>query len=42
MMRSTPLLSAAIIFGMLTPVAAQDWDEFISPEERFSLAMARQ
>jgi len=36
MMRSTPLLSAALIFGMLTPVAAQDWDEFISPDERFS------
>jgi len=36
MMRSTPLLSAALFFGMLTPVAAQDWDEFISPEERFS------
>src|SRR6185503_16978933 len=36
MIRSTPLVSAAFILGMLTPVAAQDWDEFISPEERFS------
>jgi hypothetical protein len=35
-MRSIPLASAVFILGMLTPVAAQDWDEFISPDERFS------
>jgi len=36
MKRSTSLVSAALIVGLLAPVAAQDWDEFISPEERFS------
>ena len=36
MTRSTLLISGALVLGLLTPVAAQDWDEFISPEERFS------
>jgi hypothetical protein len=36
MMRSVAFVSVALVLGMLTPVAAQDWDEFISREERFS------
>ena len=36
MMRLMPLASAALILGMAAPVAAQEWDEFSSPEERFS------
>jgi hypothetical protein len=36
MMRPRPLLSAALIIAVATPLIAQDWDEFISRDERFS------
>jgi hypothetical protein len=36
MMRSPLLLSATLVVSLSAPVFAQDWDEFISKEERFS------
>jgi hypothetical protein len=36
MMRSPLLLSATLVVSLSAPLFAQDWDEFISKEERFS------
>jgi len=36
MMRTPLLLSATLVVSLSAPLFAQDWDEFISKEERFS------
>jgi len=37
MMRLTPLLSPVLVLALAGPVFAQEWEEFVSTDERFSV-----